>query len=170
VRKTRSTSDHFCRDEGGLDYAVFTLNDNECKLLQQNGIKTFPFRDNPLSVTSFDRHFIVGFPHEHTDSERSTTQAGVGLKPVCVPVCPIADCPQANGRLAFEIVDKGELQSVVGLSGGPVFGINHDGDQLMVYLVAIQSAWDKASTAFACSIEDVFIDWKQHLESQNTNR
>jgi len=105
--------DHIHYDEGGLDYAVFTLTDNECQLLQKNGIKSLPFRDKPLKHRDFDRHFIVGFPDEKTAAIPSSGQAGIGLQPVCVPVRPIDAnaCPKANGRLAFEIVDKGELRA-----------------------------------------------------------
>ena len=78
---------------------------------------------------------------------------------------PSKDHSQANGRLALDILDKGGLDSIVGLSGGPVFGIHRAGDEMLVHLIAIQSSWDQRATAFACFVEDVFLDWKQHLQN-----
>lgn len=149
---------------GGLDYAVFTLTDNENALLKANGIQTFAFRDKPLGVQDFDRYFVVGFPDEITDASPGDSQAGVGLQPVCVPLVPVTDSPNANGRMVFRIVDKGNLKSIVGLSGGPVFGLRQCDGQVLVYLLAIQSTWNKVDTTFACTIEEIFNDLREHLK------
>jgi hypothetical protein len=153
--------------ERGLDYAVFTLRSDEVEVLRRNGIQPFPFRNDHLTENEFDRYFIVGFPEESTDSSLcSSDQAGVSLRPVCVPVRPIADDVRANGRITLHIVDRGSMESLVGLSGGPVFAIRQDGKQLQLYLLAIQSSWDERETAFACSIGDVFEDFRAYIHAQ----
>lgn len=156
--------DHAHYVEGDLDYALFTLTSTEREALQKNGLKALPFRSEPLSVTAFERYFIVGFPESSTEAVPTDGKACVNLQPVCIPVVPNSNCETANGRLAFTIIDQGNLESIVGLSGGPVFGINRHDDQLLVYLVAIQSSWDKNKTAFACKIEDVFNHYRQHQD------
>jgi hypothetical protein len=155
--------------EGGLDYAVFTLTDNEKALINANGIQTFAFRDKPLSVHDFDRYLVVGFPDEITDAILGQSQAGVGLQPVCVPLVPVIDSPNANGRMVFRIVEKGTLKSIVGLSGGPVFGLRQCDGQVLVYLLAIQSSWNEVDTTFACTIEDIFNDLREHLKTAANN-
>lgn len=160
-----SRVDHCLNEPGGLDYALFRIDRNERDLLVSNGIQPFLFRSTPLTESCFDRYFIVGFPEERLDtSVFKDGNANVILQPVCVPVRPIEAqrYPESNGRLVFEIIDKGDLGSIVGLSGGPVFGISHVDDKMHVYLLAIQSAWDKKSIAFACSIEDICHDWTKH--------
>ena len=160
--------DHFEYQSGGLDYAIYTLTRDESSLLSGNGIKPFPFRDKPLTETTFDSYFIVGFPLERTDAAPALgNRGGVGMEPNAIPVRPV-EHPSAKGRLAFQISDKGTLESIVGLSGGPVFGIRQIKDEALVHLLAIQSTWDFKSVAFSCKIEDVFRDFQNELARRRT--
>jgi len=154
---------HFVNIDGGLDYAAFRLTDNEAALLKANGINAMPFRDTPLNVEDYEHFFVVGFPDEITKPLPTHTQAGVGLRPDLLPLTPVLDSPKANGRLVFRIKDKGTLESIVGLSGGPVFGCRANDGYVEVSLLAIQSEWNKVDTTYACAINDIYIDLQSHL-------
>jgi hypothetical protein len=110
--------------------------------------------------TAKGRHYLVGFPHEYTDSKDipggiSTRVSWVGL-PVrqlqyvdVTKLVPGDRVPEfARNEQAFygQIVDfaggQPMPQSIKGMSGGLIFRPFRDGDKSTLRIVAVQSAWD----------------------------
>ena len=52
--------DHCKYVTGGIDYAVFTLTNNEVELLKINGIRPFPFRESPLAQKKLKDTSLLG--------------------------------------------------------------------------------------------------------------
>jgi hypothetical protein len=56
-------------------------------------------------------------------------------------------------RFVAEIADLGDLQSIEGMSGGPVFGLARQDGRLKYWPVAVQSSWDRRTkTIYACPL------------------
>ncbi len=146
------------------DYAAIYLRPLYCDLLSKNGIS--PLTPSDMSVynhdTEFETYYIVGLPYELM----STTIEGETLKHRSQIVSINAQCLafdalptsvkeriRAEGyrtdNLFARIPDAAELKSgeeglksIVGVSGGPIFGLYKMPDGMLSYvLVAVQSTW-----------------------------
>ena len=127
----------------GLDYALLTLNSNQRQLLESNDIMPLRICAAPLPpLDQLYRYFVVGFPEERVDLTPTPLDrpVNVAIQPHCVPLQREPDDTRARyPRFRGRIIEMGDLQSIVGLSGGPIFGFVNQGDHQDYYLVAIQS-------------------------------
>lgn len=136
----------------GVDFAVVPLPDHVQRLIAQT---TTPFtKKNWIhqSNVSFDFFAMLGLPIE--DAEQITNyKGGRGtISTVQSPVLLFLDpcelptdiAPATNPQFVAKIAPRADLDSILGMSGGPILGFckNADG-QLAYWPVAIQSRWLK---------------------------
>ena len=136
--------------DAGVDVAVVLLPDVVLRLLAQT---TIPFtKKNWIyqSTVSFDSFAMLGLPNEyakqitnHEDGIESITTvpkpALLFLEPCELPT---GITPGTDAQFVAKIDPRADLDSIIGMSGGPIFGFRKNSDgQLAYWPVAIQSRW-----------------------------
>ena len=136
----------------GLDYALIPIN----YLVQEAFNKTIvPFRQvdwKSISSQEFQSFFMIGLPLEfaqQTFGEDANelwitthlSSALIGVAPITHEEAGIPEYPpQFTGRLHPK--SKEWIDSIVGMSGGPIIGLTtNDSGQYVYFPVAIQSRW-----------------------------
>jgi len=136
----------------GLDFGVLFLNDNQVRLIEKHQIIPITYQASLNEPGDLDRYWIMGLPAELT-SERVTDigEGTVGFGMVPVKRLP-SEAPE-NGdwpRFKGEIVGDLAVESIEGMSGGPIFGMCTERPE-KYWIVAIQSSWLKSTrTVFGC--------------------
>ncbi len=146
-----------------LDYALFPLDPEEVACLKHNGIKAFPLRvtqaDREVCFESFG---LVGFPREVVEANENNDNKIVGAS-IRADYFPLSRMPDdsRDGREWFKgrILDRGKVKSIVGVSGGPIFGFYRQGDDVKCQLLGIQSWWDEENVCFGCTIENISVSF-----------
>ncbi len=86
------------------------------------------------------------------------------VQPSYIPLRRLPDDKQETfPRFKAEILDKGNQQSIKGMSGGPIFGFFREAGERKYLLVAFQSRWDKQSTVFGCLVPSMMKCLEQKL-------
>lgn len=167
---------HFVDQPELGDFAAIWLRQNYRELLSKNGIK--PFSPEETSATPYDArficHWLIGFPEELMSVDGEGDSALHKSQLVIIKVDPVAfeDLP---GSIKSEVDDRGfhrdnlfarlpdaneltngenpGLQSIVGMSGGPIIGWRKNDDGIVGYnLIAVQSRWwEKSRILMACT-------------------
>lgn len=144
-------SEHVEVDEhDGLDVGLVKISEHHQRLLERNNIRAFDehaWRDPPADMAAYR---LLGIPDElikRTDGARRIQ----GVRVAFLHAAKVDPPPQMKvpvpcfyGKLAPQIVDRDSgmsLDSIKGLSGGPIFGFKEDG---RYWVVAVQSMWDRA--------------------------
>ncbi len=153
----------------GLDYALLRLGDMQRQLLQANGILAFPLHvANRPADEEFYRYVVVGFPEERVDLSPTPSHqpANVLVQPHCIPLARLEnDVTTTHPRFRGQIVEMGDLQSIVGMSGGPIFGFVNRGTSQDCYLWAVQSRWhEPTQTVYACMLDAIHADAAPKLQ------
>lgn len=143
----------------GLDFGMIQLQSLERQGMEKNGI--VPVTEDrwmPQDNVVFDRHFLLGAP-----AEEASVVDGIGtflanpktalfnVHPVDEQMTIVPEIPW----LAFRIPDSVPLESIAGMSGGPIFGARLEGDAYRYWITALQSRWnEKKRIAFACPLPE----------------
>jgi hypothetical protein len=105
---------------------------------------------------TFDGYVMLGLPEEF--SSDTVNDAGEGIvSPTMFGVQrldpPPDDTPVTNNpRFVGQIRAGTPIKSVVGMSGGPIFGFSF-GEQTRYWVVALQSTWIRSSRiVYGCSL------------------
>lgn len=164
-------------DDEGLDFGVMALAPYYVRLLAKNGVVALAEENwvHQPRVT-FDFYFMLGFPDEFA-SKRVPDSGDAVVSPVMFPVrrlvAPPPDRrptrhPQFVGQLDQEL----QLQSVKGMSGGPILGFRHDPEGLRFWIVALQSSWDpQRGIVYGCSLPilaSMMTSWAAKTEDEQT--
>jgi hypothetical protein len=145
----------------GLDFALIALRPFYRDSLQANGVIPISRSNwaNAVGLT-FPLHLMVGMPEELSDSlsregERGG-QVGQAVAPLCVVVRRLDKVPKGmNTPEAEWFIGRVNVDfSVVGMSGGPIFGVRqNEQGQWTYHTVAVQSWWDRErKVIFGCPI------------------
>ncbi len=150
---------HVDDDELGFDYCWFYLRPYYRKSLSANGIIALSEATWAEPPEQFDGFNCFGFPGEniHPRHDREGNYCGLRVKPRVVPYCQVSDPPSElqtqYPRIFFRPLqsEAGDVVSLKGMSGGPIFGYTRQGNGLRLWLVAIQSAQaTKSGLAIGC--------------------
>ena len=135
-------------EEDGLDFGVISLRPHYVGLLAKNGVIALTEeRWNRQHTVRFDGFAMLGFPQEFTSQRVSASGYGA-VSPVMFGIKRLdaapedrapTNYPQFIGQLDSEL----PLESVEGMSGGPIFGFRQEGEELRYWVVALQSSWDR---------------------------
>jgi hypothetical protein len=140
-------------DAKGLDFGFISIRPYYRRQLEANGIVEVDEQHwKHLHEVTFTSYGVLGIPQEQVSaqvrwkySEPCVTSTA---NPVFIPVAWVDDppaellntiCPRFIGRLPDEI----QLESIVGMSGGPIFGFREEIGSSQYWIVAIQSSWWK---------------------------
>src|SRR5688500_20188248 len=92
-----------------------------------------------------------------------------------VTLVPIQHIPdfrergERSKRFVGRIVDLRGQESIVGMSGGPIFGLYRKDSSYYYEVVAIQSSWDrgKNGTIYGCALDEVAAEIARRLPNVN---
>jgi hypothetical protein len=159
-------------DEAGLDFGMILLRPYYVRLLAANNTVAIQ-EENWIHQhkVNFDGYLMLGLPEEFTSN--TVDAEGIGqLSPTLLVVkklnappagSPVTQYPEFIGTLK----ENFGLQSVKGMSGGPIFGITSE-PPMRYWIVALQSSWSKSNrTVFGCSfpvLASLMTQWAQSVE------
>lgn len=136
-------------DINGTDYAIAPLTELIASNLKAGGVE--PIRENGWGTMPFDQYsdwLLVGMPDEsyRRDGDRhSLALTAIPLEPTeCPPGLLNPPVNKNFGRLIERPeLDTASVESVVGMSGGPIFGVKrNDASQTAEYwAIGVQSGW-----------------------------
>ena len=137
---------HFIDDDDeGLDFGVIVLDPYYVRLLAKNDVVAIS-EDHwtRQSTVQFDGYAMLGLPQEFTSALVSASGQGT-VSPTMfgvrkLPSPPEDIKPTRYPRFVGEIDRELPLESLKGMSGGPIFGFRFDAD-LRYWIVALQSSW-----------------------------
>ena len=144
-------------EEAGLDFGVIAPDAYYVRLLAKNGVVALS-EENWIHQgnVSFDGYAMLGLPEEFGGDR--VTEDGNGL--VCPTMfrvvkldappegTPPTRYPRFIGRIDRELA----INSVKGMSGGPIFGFSL-GPQVRYWIVALQNSWRPVERiVFACPV------------------
>jgi hypothetical protein len=140
-------------DVEGIDVAVVCVHPAVKTLLEAHGTAAFrPFEWQPR-IANLDSIFVAGLPTRLIDVPDDEHPSTFSAQPVFVPVAP---CPAPDhmrkpalrfyGRILslLRTEDGVDLETIDGVSGGPIVGIEERTNGNRYFLLGVQSAWDKA--------------------------
>jgi hypothetical protein len=148
---------HINDAEEGLDFGVIPLSSYYVRLLAANGVVALEEVNwARQDRVTFDAYAMLGFPEEFVSE--NVNDAGEGfVYPTMFRVhrlepppedTPVTRHPRFVGRIDQEL----PLNSVKGMSGGPIFGFSI-GTETRYWVVALQSTWRPTSrTVYGCSL------------------
>lgn len=160
-------ADRLWRHADGLDFGFVALDDLTKRQLEANGVRPL-YQEylEPNDGCTLHGHIMLGLPEEFFDDPQfSDTLVIGGVSPTLVPVEHLESAPEGAAITTYErfvgrLPDEAEIQSIVGMSGGPIFAFGDDAEgHLCYWLVAIQSAWHQLPAGritFGCPV-DVFL-------------
>lgn len=153
-------------DELALDFGVVALHPHYVRLLNLHGMvaldeKNWAHQHN----VSMSHHFVIGLPSELV----STTLDEAGSARAEMKIVPLrkVEWTQPSGpkypRFCGEIIGEMSFDSMRGMSGGPIIGLNQDASTY--WIVAIQGSWSREGRlAFGCPLPvlgKMLVDWSR---------
>lgn len=161
-------------DDDGLDFGIMSLAPYYVRLLAKNGVVALDEKNwAHQSTLEFDFYSMLGFPDELT-SKRVPASGDALVAPVMFPVrrlpSPPPDRdptqhPQFVGQL-----DQLPLQSIKGMSGGPILGFKLGAEGLRYWIVALQSSWHpQRRIVYGCSLPllaSMMTRWAAQVEAE----
>lgn len=162
----------FVYDEAlGLDFGAVELHPHQVRLLKTNGVRilkeeNWAHQDN----VTFDGYALLGLPDEFS-SKVLPSDGRVEVSPTMITIRELEQPPPGSAkpyrRLVARILDPIPLESVVGMSGGPVIGFSIS-ENVRYWIVALQSTWLEGSrTTFACPFPvfgPMLTEWVRSLD------
>lgn len=140
----RPSIDYWIDDsKAGLDYAVLNITQNEAACLVANGIAPLIPSEQTLELGDrCDKLILFGLPSEFNRiSSCKPGEMTIGeVRITTVSVTRNSDSlDTAYPMISGNIINLGSIKSIVGMSGGPVFGMNEIDQQYTI--VGVQSRW-----------------------------
>lgn len=144
----------------GLDFALIPLDVNKRRLFEKNKVIAIS-RDNWIHQTSltFERFKMLGIPADNVFTrDQPNGSSSILLQPVMVDVQELdptkIDDPQSEYWFAGRLAPEVKIASLIGMSGGPIYGFRRDSEGHWTYhVVALQSRWRPDSRIlFGCSL------------------
>ncbi len=144
----------------GLDFGLISLSSYYVRLLARNGVVGIHDENwESQHTVDFNSYFMIGLPTEWTetvveeDAGQIDSRATVSATLIPIERLPDDDKTAAFPRFAGSIGMVKDLESIEGMSGGPIIGFRHSEAGGSYWVVAIQSSWfPKQRLIFGCPI------------------
>ena len=154
----RNSGRFFVDDEDdGLDFGLIALAPYYVRLLARNGIIAIEEKNwIHQGSLEFDKYWMLGLPEEFTTNDGTVSPTMISITRVLSPPNDVA--ATRYERFVALLPDDLPLDSVVGMSGGPIFGFRlteaPDGKkELRYWIVALQSRWNRQKRmVFGCPV------------------
>ena len=144
--------------EEGLDFGLIALRPYYVTLLAKHGIKAL-FEENWIAQhrVNFDAYVMLGLPEEFVSYEKDGLETVGKVYPTMIRVKAMDSPPEGTKpttypRFVGKLDENLPLSSIVGMSGGPIFGFRYE-PPMAYWIVAIQSRWLRSErVVFACPL------------------
>jgi hypothetical protein len=138
----------------GLDFGLVALNTLQRENLKASDIIPVSEENRDFDYRkTLDQYYMLGLPKEFTNSKVESKSGSrileVSLTPTLVPISRLEDLPEDLPnkeeyqtdfpRFIGRVINSSPLNELFGMSGGPIFGFNPEGDHY--WIVAISSTW-----------------------------
>lgn len=150
-------------DDLGLDYGAVEIREHDKRLLKANNVMPIPVREwQDLQSLKFKSHFMVGFCEDGIERIAKPIAEGVLIQGRATPsFIYVEQMEPREGeqqrpypRFVGKLSSNWPEGSIVGMSGGPVFGFVEGEAEYRV--VAVQSCWlESKRITYACPLEVV---------------
>lgn len=149
---------HFDDDSEGLDFGVIPLSQYYVNLLAKNGMVALEEKNwiHQANV-QFDGYAMLGFPEEFV-SKQVDGYGNAMVSPTMFRVVRLDAPPEGSKQTRYprfvgQIDDSNPIESVVGMSGGPIIGFTIRETETRYWIVALQSSWDPGKRiVYACPL------------------
>ncbi|MPN26406.1 hypothetical protein SDC9_173830 [bioreactor metagenome] len=148
---------YFDDDVKGMDYAAFKLNPLAVEAMQREGIRPIPEAIwSQTDLEDFPYWLLVGTPSELVESANGQSVAKrhatihVIRRGSPAPNFDLTPYPRLYAEVDFDSTDHNGPFNLVGMSGGPIFGIKSPLEQIEDYrLIGVQSSqqWERVKPA-----------------------
>jgi hypothetical protein len=155
----------------GLDYAMIRLSENDAELVRSNAIVPYAPSDELYKFAhDSDKLLLLGFPEENAELTDWSPggMSHIRVVPSVVPVKRLKHKPtELYPWICGEIIHMGNLNSIVGISGGPLFATKEDDTGGHYTVAGIQSSWNSRSRTIQAMGIDCIVDhfWKWKKEN-----
>jgi hypothetical protein len=136
-------------EKSGSDVAVLFLEPYYVQLLRKNGIEAIDInRACPSPVPeNLDGYFVLGCPSESSIQVVAHGKLRISRNLTLIKMKLLDDPPQSWNKGSprfFGKIDLADvpLNSIRGMSGGPIIGIRQEKGQMYYYIIALQSTWN----------------------------
>lgn len=164
-------------EEEGLDFGLIALRPHYMALLAKHGIKAI-FEENWINQhrVEFDAYTMLGLPEEFVKYEQAgsvgiVSPTMIGVKALDIP--PEDTKPTSYPRFVGKLQENLPFSSIVGMSGGPIFGFRY-GPPMAYWIVAIQSSWLQSQRIiFGCPLSvlaELLTTWIDELNNKGEFR
>lgn len=161
----------------GLDFGLIALKPYYVTLLAKHGIKAL-FEENWIHQqrVKCDAYAMLGLPEEFVKYDQDgslgfVSPTMIGVKALDTP--PEGTKSTKYPRFTGQLQENLPLSSIVGMSGGPIFGFRF-GPPSAYWVVAIQSSWLQAKRiVFGCPLPvlaKLLTTWIDELSSKGEFR
>jgi hypothetical protein len=159
---------HFHNDEQGLDFGVLFLHEHQARLIEKHNIVPLTYEASQNEPSDLDVFFLLGLPAELTSERVSTSgNATVGMTMLRLKKAEAEEQTTLFPRFVGVIDSRTSLESLKGMSGGPIFGFNTERPN-KYWIVAVQSSWKKSERkVYGCPVTHIF-DILNHLHNEAT--
>lgn len=159
---------HIDDDELGLDFGMIHVHRHHARLLAKNGTVAISEENwNRQHEIDFDVCLILGIPEELTAKTLSAA-GSAWLRPSVLRVIrtEAPDDVEARGRFVGKIEGNLTLESLSGMSGGPILGFS-DARPNTYWIIGIQSAWRPTrGLVFGCPLPTIGNMTTQWIDEQ----
>lgn len=145
-------------DDDGLDFGLMSLSPYYLRLLAKNGVIALEEKHwRKQENLEFDAYAMLGFPEEFASkrvSQTSKTIASPTMFPITrLPAPPTDRQPKRYAQFVGQLDSGLAIQSVEGMSGGPIFAFKESDQQTRYWIVALQSSWHpKRRIVYGCPL------------------
>ncbi|WP_126921670.1 hypothetical protein [Rhizobium vallis] len=148
---------HFHNDEQGLDFGVLFLHEHQARLIEKHNIVPLTYEASRNEPADLDVFFLLGLPSELTSERVSPSgNATVALTMLRLKKAEAEEQSTLFPRFIATIDSQTSLESLKGMSGGPIFGLNTERSN-KYWIVAIQSSWRKSERKiFGCPVTHIY--------------
>lgn len=126
-------------EAAGIDFGMVRLSPYYVRLLGAQGVQSLTERNFASPDDEFWQYFMLGLPDERVFIENLQVRMELALIPVIAVATPVGHETRLS-RFTGTISSERPFASIVGMSGGPVFGVKR-GAPCEYKLIGIQSRW-----------------------------
>lgn len=136
-------------DEQGFDYALYALDEMTFRQLDAGGI--VPIREVAWGAHPFDQYspwLLVGAPRESYKTTSTLHKMSITIVPL-LPTERPSNSEEGGPNVVYGQIqtqpehDGATVEDVLGMSGGPIFGLKLDNEIIHYWVIGIQSFWFK---------------------------
>jgi len=131
-------------DDLGLDYAAVVLDSLYCRALEAGGAVPIPKEAWGSHLIEHDYWALIGIPAETVTYDNETIISAKAVTLVMEPTnAPLEPSEKDQNRFYAQLMDDSAdaVESLVGMSGGPIFALRAIDDIWHYSVIGVQSGW-----------------------------